>query len=99
LKELITLKADEYGWQLFPLNQPKVNQFLYDPKHAIREPGACSLAKRVKSLDFQGKSVGKCIFRDSADCSTCACNLTALTRSVRQVDWATIKGLITSFYG
>lgn len=59
LKQLITDKAKQYGWLLFPFNKPKVNQFLFDEKYIIRKASDCVIARRIESLDFNGLSAGK----------------------------------------
>lgn len=98
LKCTIESLACKYSWELFPFNQPRVNQLLFDSEFMIRNPRNCSVARRVKSLDFEGRSTGKCILRD-ADCETCACNITGLQRAVRQGDWATLSKSFQSFWG
>jgi hypothetical protein len=99
LKRGIEDEAQKYGWRLFPFNQPKVNDFLFDPEHIIENPSNCVIAKRIESLGFDGKSVGKCILRNDSDCSTCVCNMTGLQRAMEQLDVATIRGVIPTLFG
>lgn len=99
LKELVEAAAHEYGWQLFPFNQPTTNSFMFDEAHIIKDPSECLVAQTVKSLDFDGKSTGKCILRDEADCETCMCNITGMSRAIEKVDLDTILGVLTAFSG
>ncbi|MDZ8187740.1 MAG: radical SAM protein [Nostoc sp. ChiSLP02] len=98
LKQLIANKAQEYGWQLFPFNKPKVNQFLFDEKYIIRKASDCVIARRIESLDFNGNSVGKCILRNQAVCETCVCNMTGLQRAIEKFDISTIRGVISTLF-
>jgi hypothetical protein len=99
LKQMLAEQASKYGWALFPFNQPKVNKFLFDEKHVIYSPDSCSVAKLVESLNFDGKSVGKCILRDETLCETCVCNMTGLTRAIYRVDIPTISGILRASSG
>ena len=99
LKQMIAQQAKKYGWKLFPFNQPKVNEFLFEKKHTIEQASDCSVAKRVTSLDFNGKSVGKCVLRDETLCQTCVCNITGLARAVDQIHLPTIKNVLTASFG
>lgn len=98
LKELVETAAHEYGWQLFPFNQPTTNSFMFDEEHIIKDPSECLVAQTVKSLDFDGKPTGKCILRE-ADCETCMCNITGMSRAVEKVDLNTIFGVLKAFSG
>lgn len=86
MKLMIEAAAEQYGWSLFPFNQPTVNTYLFDEKFVINNPSQCTVARRVTSLGFDGESVGKCILRDESDCQTCVCNLTGLMRGVVVAD-------------
>lgn len=99
LKQLIEMAAAKYGWDLFPFNQPTVNNFLFDEGNIISSPEECSVSKRVKSLNFEGESVGKCILRDDMDCETCMCNITGLARAIDRVDLSTISSVIIATFG
>jgi organic radical activating enzyme len=99
LKELIAQVAAKYSWALFPFNQPTVNNFLFDSEHIIHSSDECSVSQRVLSLDFNGKSTGKCVLRDGMDCETCMCNITGLARATSCLDLATIKGVIYAAFG
>ena len=99
LKQMIAACADKYGWELFPFNQPQVNDFLFDEKHTINNPSSCSVAKRVESLNFEGKSVGKCVLRDETLCETCVCNITGLARGIDSFDIPTILGVLSASFG
>jgi len=70
LKKMIEGAASQYGWELLPFNTPKVNDLLFDEEHLIRTPEQCTVSRRVESLDFNGKKVGKCVLRDEAICET-----------------------------
>jgi sulfatase maturation enzyme AslB (radical SAM superfamily) len=99
LKQLIVNAAKRYGWELFPFNQPTVNNFLFDEEYIIQSPSQCSVAERVISLDFNGESVGKCVLRDDTLCETCVCNITGLARGINAVDLGTILGIIRASFG
>lgn len=99
LKELINKSALKYGWKLFPFNQPTVNNYLFDEKNIIHTPDQCSVAQRVESIDFDGKSVGKCVLRDDILCETCVCNITGLARGIDSLDLTTITSVIKATYG
>ncbi len=99
LKHMIKAKAQDYGWRLFPFNQPRVNQLLFDPKHIIRKASDCAIAKRITSLDFNGNSVGKCILRNKAVCETCVCNMTALQGALEKFDLPTITHVMPTLFG
>jgi sulfatase maturation enzyme AslB (radical SAM superfamily) len=99
IKHMIHTAANKYGWELFPFNQPKVNDFLFDEQHIIQNSGHCSIANRVDSLGFDGNSVGKCVLRDDTACETCVCNLTGLMRGVKALDKPTLAGLYRSCFG
>lgn len=99
LKQVIANQAQKYGWKLFPFNQPLVNNFLFDEQHIIYTPSNCSVAKRVESLNFDGKNVGKCVLRDEISCETCICNITGLARAIDCVDLPTIFGIIRASFG
>ncbi|MCG8361748.1 MAG: radical SAM protein [Pseudanabaenales cyanobacterium] len=99
LKKAIEAKAEQYGWRLFPFNQPKVNQFLFEPEHIIKDFTECPIALRIESLGFDGKSVGKCILRDDSDCSTCVCNMTGLQKAIETIDFPTIVNTIPTLFG
>jgi organic radical activating enzyme len=99
LKQAIVAAAQKYGWQLFPFNQPTVNEFLFDEEHIIHSPADCSVANRVESLNFNGDSVGKCILRDEMDCETCMCNITGLARAIDRVDINTISSVMNATFG
>ncbi|PZV16790.1 MAG: radical SAM protein [Leptolyngbya sp.] len=98
IKSLIEEAAQVYGWDLFPANQPKTNEFLFNPEHLITDPAQCVVARRVDSYNFNGESVGKCVLRD-ADCQTCVCNVSGMTRSVRSGDWESIRGILRTGLG
>jgi hypothetical protein len=99
LKREIAAQAQKYGWKLFPFNQPIVNQFLFDEQYIIHDSSRCSVAKRVKSLDFAGKSVGKCVLREATLCETCVCNITGLARAIDTVHLPTIFGVLQASFG
>lgn len=99
LKQMIADCAQKYGWELFPFNQPKVNDFLFDEKYIIHNPSSCSVAKRVESLNFEGNNVGKCVLRDEIDCQTCVCNITGLARGIDSFDIPTILGVLQASFG
>jgi len=99
LKVLIESCADQYGWDLFPFNQPRVNNFLFDDKYIIHDSSSCSVARRVESLNFEGKNVGKCVLRDEIDCETCVCNITGLARGIDNFDIPTILGVLQACFG
>jgi len=99
LKGLIESCAQKYGWELFPFNQPKVNEFLFNEKYIIRDSSACSVARRVESLNFEGKNVGKCVLRDEIDCETCVCNITGLAQGIDSLDIPTILGILQATFG
>ncbi|MEH1899543.1 MAG: radical SAM protein [Nostoc sp.] len=99
LKQMVAACAKKYGWQLFPFNQPKVNEFLFDEKYIINDASSCSVAKRVESLNFEGKSVGKCILRDEILCETCVCNITGLAQGINSFDVPTILGVMRATFG
>jgi sulfatase maturation enzyme AslB (radical SAM superfamily) len=99
IKNMINTAANKYGWELFPFNQPRVNDFLFDEQHIIQSSSHCSIANRVDSLGFDGNSVGKCVLRDDTACETCVCNLTGLMRSVKALDRPTLAGLCRSCFG
>lgn len=99
MHQMINGAAAKYGWDLFPLNQPKVNQFLFDEQHIIYDASSCKVAKRVESLDFNGDVVGKCVLRDETLCETCICNITGLTRAAAQFDLATLRGIVQTCFG
>ena len=99
MKLMIEAAAEKYGWQLFPFNQPVVNSYLFDEKHVIRDASQCTVARRVTSLGFDGKSVGKCILRDQSNCETCICNLTGLMRGVSIADKPSLGGLYRACFG
>lgn len=99
LKRMINQAAAKHGWVLFPFNQPVVNDFLFDADNIIHSPSACSVSQRVESLNFDGKSVGKCVLRDTMACETCMCNITALARAIDRVDLHTLSGVIQATFG
>jgi sulfatase maturation enzyme AslB (radical SAM superfamily) len=99
IKDMVNTAANKYGWELFPFNQPIVNDFLFDEQHIIQNSGQCSIANRVDSFGFDGKSVGKCVLRDETACETCVCNLTGLMRGVKTFDRLTLAGLFRSCFG
>ncbi|MCC5640154.1 radical SAM protein [Nostoc sp. CHAB 5844] len=99
LKKLIESCADKYGWELFPFNQPKVNEFLFDERYIIYDSSSCSVAKRVESLNFEGQNVGKCVLRDEIDCETCVCNITGLAQGIDSFDIPTILGVLQASFG
>ncbi|HEY9616752.1 MAG TPA: radical SAM protein [Microcoleaceae cyanobacterium] len=99
IHQMINDAADRYGWELFPFNQPKVNEFLFTEPHIIYNAVHCTVARRVKSLDFNGDVVGKCVLRDETLCETCVCNITGLMRAAAQFDLATLQGIIRSSFG
>lgn len=99
LKQMIAASAQKYGWELFPFNQPKVNNFLFDEKYVIDGPSSCSVAQRVESLDFNGNSVGKCVLRDETLCETCVCNITGLARGIDSFHIPTILGVLRASFG
>jgi sulfatase maturation enzyme AslB (radical SAM superfamily) len=99
LKQTIELLAKKYGWGLFPFNQPKVNELLFDEKNIIKNSSNCSISKRIKSLNFNGESTGKCILRDEAECETCICNMTGLLRAMESFDLNTISSNFNSLFG
>lgn len=99
LKVLVESAADKYGWQLFPFNQPLTNSFMFDEDKVIRDPSECLVAQTVNSVDFDGKSTGKCILRDDADCETCMCNITGMSRAIEKADLNTIFGVLRAFSG
>lgn len=99
LKKLIESSAQKYGWELFPFNQPKVNEFLFEEKYIIRDSSNCSVAKRVESLNFEGKNVGKCVLRDEIDCQTCVCNITGLAQGIDSFDMSTVLGVLQASFG
>ena len=91
--------AKRYGWKLFPFNQPKVNEFLFSENGIIQTSDQCSVAARVESIGFDGKSVGKCVLRDDILCETCVCNITGLARGIDSFDIETITGVVKATYG
>ena len=99
LKSLIAKAAQKYGWKLFPLNQPLANDYLFDKEHIIHSPEDCSVSKRVKSLDFEGNSVGKCVLRDETLCETCVCNITGIAQAIDHFDLKTISGVVQATFG
>lgn len=99
LKQLIEASARKYGWELFPFNQPKVNDFLFDEPNIISSSSQCSVAERVESLDFDGKNVGKCVLRDETLCETCVCNITGLARAINCFHLPTILGVLRASFG
>lgn len=99
INQMINDAADQYGWDLFPFNQPKVNQFLFEEKNIIYNASNCTVSRRVESLDFNGEVVGKCVLRDETLCETCVCNITGLMRAASQFDLATLQGLIRTSFG
>jgi sulfatase maturation enzyme AslB (radical SAM superfamily) len=99
LKHLIEAAAQTYGWALFPFNQPRVNQFLFNAEHIIETPSNCLVSQLTKSVDFDGRTVGKCVLRDEMDCQTCLCNMTALTRSIARFDLKTIRAVSRANFG
>jgi Radical SAM superfamily len=99
LKHLVEAAANKYGWPLFPFNQPVTNSFMFDEANVIREPSECLVAQTVESLDFDGKPTGKCILRDEADCETCMCNITGMSRAIEKFDLNTILGVVRAFSG
>jgi MoaA/NifB/PqqE/SkfB family radical SAM enzyme len=99
IKNMILSKADTFGWSLFPFNQPKVNEFLFDEKHIIKSPSQCFVARRVESVDFSGTKVGKCVLRDQTECETCVCNITGIGRAFRHGDLPTIMGVLKAAFG
>ncbi|MBW4612253.1 MAG: hypothetical protein KME21_03050 [Desmonostoc vinosum HA7617-LM4] len=99
LKQMIATCGQKYGWELFPFNKPKVNEFLFDEKYTIDNPSTCSVAKRVESLNFEGKSVGKCVLRDETLCETCVCNITGLAQGIDSFDIPTILGVLQASFG
>jgi len=99
LKQMIAEQAHKYGWNLFPFNQPKVNDFLFDAKYVIYNASSCDVAKMVESLNFSGRSVGKCVLRDETICETCVCNMTGLTRALKSIDIPTILGVFRASFG
>jgi sulfatase maturation enzyme AslB (radical SAM superfamily) len=99
LKLMVENLSLKYGPHLFPFNQPKVNQFLFDEKYIIKHPSSCTVARRVDSYNFEGNIVGKCVLRDATDCETCVCNLTGLMRGVAKLDTPTIYQLLRTCYG
>ncbi|MGR3274779.1 radical SAM protein [Acaryochloris marina NIES-2412] len=99
MKEMIEAAAAQYGWDLFPFNQPAVNSYLFDAPFVIQNATQCTVARRVTSLGFDGQSVGKCILRDATDCQTCVCNLTGLMRGVATADRPSLKGLYQACLG
>ena len=99
LKALIEAAAQKYGWQLFPFNQPSTNHFMFDEAAVIQDSSACLVAQTVTSLDFEGNSTGKCILRNDADCTTCMCNITGMSRAVEKGDIRTILGVLNAFSG
>lgn len=96
---MIAEVAQKYGWDLFPFNKPIVNNFLFDEEHIIYSPDNCSVAKRVESLDFNGKNVGKCVLRNETLCETCVCNVTGLARAIDRVHLPTISGVLRASFG
>ena len=99
LKRLVESAAEKYGWELFPFNQPLTNSFMFDEDKVIHDPSECLVAQTVNSLDFDGKSTGKCILRDEADCETCMCNITGMSRAIEKADLNTIFGVLRAFSG
>jgi sulfatase maturation enzyme AslB (radical SAM superfamily) len=99
LKNTIESLAENYGWQLFPFNQPKVNDILFNEENIITNPNECSISKRIKSLKYNGESTGKCILRDAADCETCICNMTGLLMAMESFDIRSIIGNSQSLFG
>lgn len=99
LKNIIAEVAQKYSWDLFPFNQPKVNEYLFDKKNIITSPSECSVSKRVVSLDYKGESTGKCVLRDEAACETCVCNMTGLQRAIESFDVSTLKGNLRALFG
>lgn len=98
LKKAIEKKAEQYGWNLFPFNQPSVNKFLFEPENIIKNSADCPVALRVESLGFDGKSVGKCILRDG-DCETCVCNMTGLEKSIESFNPRTLLNIVPTLFG
>lgn len=99
IKQMIETAAAKYGWKLFPFNQPVVNRYLFDKQFVIKDASQCTVARRVTSLGFDGKSVGKCILRDQSNCETCVCNLTGLMRGVSVADRPSLGGLYQACFG
>jgi sulfatase maturation enzyme AslB (radical SAM superfamily) len=99
LKQMITTQAKKYGWNLFPFNQPKVNEFLFDEKYILYHSASCPVAKQVISLGFDGKNVGKCLLRDDASCETCVAGMTGVARAVERFDFPTILGILRASFG
>ncbi|PZD70848.1 Sporulation killing factor maturation protein SkfB [Acaryochloris thomasi RCC1774] len=99
LKKLIESAAEKYGWKLFPFNQPKVNERLFDEKYIISNSSSCSVAQRVESLNYDGSNVGKCVLRDDTLCETCVCNISGLAQAINLVDIRTISGVLRATYG
>ena len=99
LKALVESAAEKYGWELFPFNQPLTNSFMFDEDKVIHDPSECLVAQTVNSLDFDGKSTGKCILRDEADCETCMCNITGMSQAVEKADISTIFSVLRAFSG
>ncbi|MBW4422019.1 MAG: radical SAM protein [Myxacorys californica WJT36-NPBG1] len=99
LKQLIEAAAQTYGWSLFPFNQPKANEFLFNAEHIIDTPSNCLVSQLTKTVDFDGRAVGKCVLRDEMDCQTCLCNMTALTQAIAQFDVKTIRGVSRANFG
>jgi len=68
LHQMIQNATAKYGWDLFPLNQPKVNYFLFDERNIIYDASSCKVSRRVESLNFNGDKVDKCVLRDETLC-------------------------------
>ncbi|MEO0869532.1 MAG: radical SAM protein [Cyanobacteria bacterium J06642_11] len=99
LKHLVEDSARKYGWKIFPFNQPVSNSFMFDAENVIENSSDCLVAQTVTSLDFDGKSTGKCILRDEAECQTCMCNITGMSRAIEKFDFDTISGVLRAFSG
>lgn len=97
LKVLINQQAKKYGWKLFPFNQPYVNSLMFD--EIVHRAADCPVAQHVQSLDFDGKSTGKCVMRNETLCDTCLCNITGLGRAVNHLHMPTIAGVIQASFG
>ena len=43
MKVMIAAAAAQYGWSLFPFNQPVVNTYLFDEKFVINNASQCTV--------------------------------------------------------
>ncbi|WP_148216116.1 hypothetical protein [Acaryochloris marina] len=96
---MIESSVGKYGWSLFPFNQPITNAYLFDESNTIQGPSNCSVAKLIRSLDFDGNSVGKCILREETLCETYVCNITGLVKALDHLDMRIISNVVQTAYG